>query len=290
MSARLGGCDSVLLAHPAPVTWRDILVPVPTAVRRIRVRCYEPSRASRGVVVWAHGGSWVGGSIEAWHEPCAALARACRTAVLSVDYRLAPRWPHPAPVEDLTRVLTWVAARFGADTPPLMIGGDSAGATLAACVALRCRDTGLALTAQVLAYPPLDPSCSQPSYRRFPRSFPAREAMLDAWWTYRGSGSSEPGEDSYFTPWTVADLRGLPPAVIGVGECDPVADDSLRFAERLRQQGNRVELRSFARVGHGMFFYQRADGSFPLQEWIAEALPLSTPSRDVPHDTEGDRP
>lgn len=270
------------LTNPAPVTWRDILVPVPGAGRQIRVRCYEPFPASRGVVVWAHGGSWTGGSIEAWHEPCGALARACRTTVISVDYRLAPRWPHPAPVEDLTRVLSWAAAQLGADGSPLIIGGDSAGATLAACVALRCRDTGPVLAAQVLAYPPLDPSCSQPSYRRFPRSFPDREAMLDAWRTYRGPVTSEPGEDSYFTPWTVADLRGLPPAVIGVGECDPVADDSLRFAERLRQQGNRVELRAFARLGHGLFFHQGADGSFPLQEWIARALPQAMPTATYP--------
>lgn len=275
---------------PAPVTWRDILVPTQGPGRKIRVRCYEPSQESRGVVVWAHGGSWVGGSIEAWHEPCRALARECRLTVLNVDYRLAPRWPHPAPVEDLTCVVNWAASPLRAGDRPLMIGGDSAGATLAACVALRCRDTGPVLAAQILAYPPLDPSCSQPSYRRFPRSFPERAAMLDAWLAYRGQGTSESGEDSYFTPWTVADLRGLPPAVIGVGKCDPVADDSVRFAERLRQQGNRVELRIFPHAGHGLIFHQVADGTFPLQQWVARALPRATHPPEIPIDRQGDRP
>lgn len=195
-------------------------------------------------------------------------------AVLGVDYRLAPRWPFPAPLQDLMRVLHWAATAFttpDAGPPMLVVGGDSAGATLAASAAVRCRDEGLALASQVLAYPPLDPSCSLPSYRRQPQAYPSRDLMLDAWASYRGAARTPPA-GYHLTPWSVGDLSGLPTAILGVGENDPVADDSLAFAERLAGQGNEVTLRSFTGAGHGLFFHQAADGSFPLQEWIAECL------------------
>lgn len=255
-------------------SWCDVLVGSGGSQPPIRVRCHEPSSARRGVVVWAHGGSWVAGSIEAWHEPCSALARACGMAVVSVDYRLAPRWHFPAPLEDIMQVLRWAAREFVPATgrPPLMVGGDSAGATIAASAALRCRSEGPVLAAQILAYPPLDPSCSQPSYDRQPESFPTRDMMLAAWNSYRGPNPTNPGS-SPLTPWAVADLSGLPPAIFGFGENDLVADDSWRFAERLARHGNRVSLRAFSQAGHGLFLYRRADGLFPLQEWIGGRLP-----------------
>jgi acetyl esterase len=254
--------------------WCDLVLPSCAGRPPVRLRCHCLARASRGVLVWAHGGSWVGGSVESWHEPCAALARASAMAVISVEYRLAPRWPFPAPLEDLMHALQWAAATFAPPSgqPPfLAVGGDSAGATLAASAALRCRDEGPTLAAQILAYPPLDPSCSHLSYRRHPRCYPSRELMLDAWAAYRGPERAT-AADHPFTPWEVTDLSGLPPAIIGVGENDPVAGDSLVFAERLAEQGTAVSLRSFAGVGHGLFLDQSEDGSFPLQNWIAEHL------------------
>jgi acetyl esterase len=245
----------------------------------VRVRCYLPALAGRGIVVWAHGGSWLAGSIEAWHDPCEALALACGRTVLSVDYRLAPRWPYPAPLDDLLRVLRWATDRsaLGPGAPPLMVGGDSAGATLAASAAIRCRDEEIPLAAQILAYPPLDPTCSLPSYRNDPRAFPDRQALLDAWLGYRGAGDTR-----YLTPWTISDLRSLPPALIGVGERDPVIDDCRLFGARLRQHGNQVMFRTFPGAPHGLFFHRRPDGSFPLQEWIAASLPPAPPANQHP--------
>jgi acetyl esterase len=257
-------------AAPA-LGWHDLQVTGDRASPAVRVRCYLPALARRGVLVWAHGGSWLAGSIEAWHQPCEALALACGRTVLSVDYRLAPRWPYPAPLDDVLRVLRWAAARFalGPGTPQLLVGGDSAGATLAASAAIRCRDEGIPLAAQILAYPPLDPTCSLPSYLNDPGAFPNRQALLDAWSGYRGAG-----EARYLTPWTIGDLRSLPPTLIGVGECDPVIDDCRFFGVRLQEHGNQVAFRSFPGAAHGLFFHQRPDGSFPLQEWIAARLPL----------------
>jgi len=258
----------------APPAWCDLVLPSDDGRPPVRLRCHQLARADRGVLVWAHGGSWVGGSVEAWHEPCAALAQASAMAVISVEYRLAPRWPFPAPVEDLMHALRWAATTFGpasGQSPFLAVGGDSAGATLAASAALRCRDEGPALAAQLLAYPPLDPSCSHPSYRRHPRCYPSRELMLDAWAAYRGPERGALA-DLPFTAWEAGDLSGLPPAIIGVGEHDPVAGDSLVFAERLAAQGNAVSLRSFAGLGHGLFLHQAEDGSFPLQDWLAEQI------------------
>lgn len=286
----LGGLDSPVgqpreRASPNGC-WRDVLVDARAGQHpAIRVRCHEPSLAEHGVLVWAHGGSWVTGSVESWHEPCAALAAASGLTVLSVDYRLAPRWRHPAPLQDVLRVLRWAARHYGAGDggPPLSVGGDSAGGTIAAAVALRCREDGPALAAQVLAYPPLDPACAQPSYRRWPGAFPTRAAMLDAWRSHLGSAPLDPGAPAV-TPWSVHDLRGLPPTIIGFGENDPVADDSRRFAERLTLSGNQVTLREFPRAGHGLFLRQRADGSFPLQEWLGRSL-AALPARQATSST-----
>jgi acetyl esterase len=95
--------------------------------------------------------------------------------------------------------------------------------------------------------------------------------MLDAWAAYRGPQRTAVA-DRPFTPWEASDLSGLPPAIIGVGENDPVAGDSLVFAERLAAHGNAVSLRAFAGVGHGLFLHQAGDGAFPLQDWLAEQI------------------
>lgn len=242
-------------------------VSVPAGDRRVPARVYRPPVGVSGVLVWAHGGSWIGGSVAGWHEACAELALAARCTVVSVDYRLAPQHRHPAALRDVLAVLRWAGVHGG----PVGVGGDSAGATIAACAALVCRDEGQPLAVQVLAYPPTDPGCDSDTYAT--PGFPSRAWMRAAWRAYRG----DPVEVvAYSTPLEAAHLRGVAPAVLAFGALDPVAGDVRTLARRLRTHGVAVTVREFAGVGHGGFL-----GPDPTtRRWLgASARPYLDPRR-----------
>jgi acetyl esterase len=225
----------------------------------VPVRVYHPRRHRRpGHLVWAHGGSWIRGSAAEWHRPCLDLAARSGVTVVNVDYRLAPGHPCPAALHDVTRAVDWTLRRGG----PVAVGGDSAGATLAAGAALTMRDRGVRLAAQVLAYPPMDPECRSASYGR--GTFPRPADMRDAWTLYLGARP-----DPYATPLAVGDLAGCAPALIGVGELDPVADDARAYAERLDHAAVPVRLQIFPGMGHAEFL---RPGPSPLRAWIAARL------------------
>jgi acetyl esterase len=238
---------------------------VPDGGHRIPVRVYEPAAAPLGWLVWAHGGSWSAGSAADWHPACADLAAASCCAVVSVDYRLAPAHQHPVPVRDVLAVTSWIEETAG--PAPIVAGGDSAGGTIAACAALVRRDQGRPLAAQVLAYPPLDPECLAESYSRFPDGFPSRSWMLAAWRAYRGD---RPDPAWYSTPFEAADLTGAPPAVLAVGDRDPVGDDTVEYARRLRVAGCAVTLRRVPVSGHGTFPLPGPGAG--LRRWLGDAL------------------
>lgn len=247
------------------VTVRWYSVAVPGNGHRIPIRVYAPSVPPLGWLVWAHGGSWAAGSAADWHPACADLAAVARCAVVSVDYRLAPAHRHPAAVQDVLAAVDWVEATAGA--APIVAGGDSAGGTIAACAALVRRDQGRPLAAQVLAYPPLDPQCDAASYARYPDGFPGRSWMRTAWHAYRGS---QPDIAWYSTPFEAADLTGAPAAVLAVGDCDPVGDDTFEYARRLRAVGCAVTLRELPATGHGTFPLPGPGAG--LRQWLGDAL------------------
>jgi len=233
----------------APHRYADTIA---TADREIPVRVHPSDAAhSRGVLVWAHGGSWRGGSAASWHPALADLARATGATVVAVDYRLAPAHRHPAALHDVLAALDWAAHELAPDVA-LSVGGDSAGATLAAWAALERRELGLA--AQVLAYPPLDPTCAAASYRRDPAAFPRRADLMAAWRDYQGPEPVAPRAE-----FASVDLTGTAPAVIAVGATDPVADDGRAYARRLDAAGIAVDLLEMPDHGHGAFL---VDGDF----------------------------
>lgn len=252
---------------------------VPALCRKIPVRVFTPEPAKPGCLIWAHGGSWTRGSAEEWQIPCAELSWLSGHPVVSVDYRLAPAYQYPAAVQDILAVVAWLAydqvweARGG-----IAVGGDSAGATIAACAALEWRDQERPLTAQILAYPPMDPWCSFPSYVKYPDMFPARKEMIQAWNIYLGSSFPDHEETSNVSPLLAGDLSGIPPVVLAVGTRDPVADDTRAYARRVRSFGTTVYLREFSGLGHGAFLNApvvgRGDGrdspGGQLRCWLAQ--------------------
>ncbi|GAB2843119.1 hypothetical protein GCM10022221_47980 [Actinocorallia aurea] len=226
-------------------------VPGPAGAPDVPVLAHLPENP-RGWLVWAHGGSWQRGSSGQWSGATARLAAASGWAVLSADYRLAPRHRHPSALQDVLAVLAWAADR--AAGLPVAVGGDSAGGTLAACAALAVRDRGGDLAAQVLAYPPFDPDCAAPSYRAVPRRFPDPAALRQAWRAWRGDGAPARDADGtrlYSTPFEAGRLAGTAPAVLAVGAHDPVRDDVAEYARRLRADGVPARLTRVAGAEHG---------------------------------------
>ncbi|GIJ25836.1 hypothetical protein Vqi01_09980 [Micromonospora qiuiae] len=212
---------------------------------RVPLLVHRPA-APRGWLVWAHGGSWQHGSARAWAPITAQLAAQSGWAVVSVDYRLAPAHRFPAAVLDMLAALDWT--RQQTTDLSAVVGGDSAGGTIAALAALAYRDTGDPVPAQVLAYPPLDPDCTGPSYGADPGAFPPRADLRTAWRLWLGPDT--PHHAVPATPLHAGNLAGLSPVALIVGDEDPVRDDATAYADRLRADGVPRSLRVLPGVGH----------------------------------------
>jgi acetyl esterase len=236
------------------VAWFTGRIETPSHPVPVPIRVFLPERPlHRGWLVWAHGGSWHSGSAQAWHQPCAELAATAGTNLVSVDYRLAPQHQHPTALLDLLVALSWARQQADKDDTLVAIGGDSAGATLAACAALVTRDRAETLAAQVLAYPPTDPHCRAASYHRDPTAFPHPTVLSASWRSYLGQGPDI--SDLYSTPEQAGDLTAAAPAVIAAGTEDPVLDDVRDYRTRLQRNGVPVRYHEIPGASHGAFLH-----------------------------------
>ncbi|HZR92748.1 MAG TPA: alpha/beta hydrolase [Gaiellaceae bacterium] len=218
----------------------------------VPVRVYSPVPEPAPALVYFHGGGWVLGSARTVHGVCATLARRAACAVVSVDYRLAPEHRFPAALDDAWAVTTWVAehpGQVGGREGLLAVGGDSAGGNLAAVVARRARDAGLALALQLLAYPVLDADFERQSYRDFAEGYwLTRAAMQWFWDQYLPDGDRLHPDAS---PLRAPDLAGVAPAYVVTAECDVLRDEGEDYARRLESAGVPTTLRRHAGMIHG---------------------------------------
>jgi acetyl esterase len=208
-------------------------------------------------MVFFHGGGFVIGDIETHDDQARLICRDGEMVVVSVDYRLAPEHPFPAGYEDCLAATRWAAAHIGelgGDASKLTVGGDSAGGNLAANVAIASRDEGIELAAQFLIYPATDFADDADYPSRLENAegyFLTAEDML--WFREQyfpaGLDLSAPG----LSPLHAANLSGLPPAVIGVGEFDPLRDEDLAYAKALADAGVQVVVRRYDGLIHGFF-------------------------------------
>ena len=207
----------------------------------IALRAYTPAASNADIaqpaILFAHGGGWCLGSLSLYDRPCQALANATGRKILSVDYRLAPEFPFPRPLEDVYQALYWAseqAALLGIDATRLAVGGDSAGGNLAAATALLARDRGGPhIEHQLLLYPALSREMSTESYCEYAEGyFLTRDAMAFCWENYLGDR-----RHPYAEPLHMASLRGLPPATILSCEYDPLRDEAEAYARRLQEAG-----------------------------------------------------
>jgi acetyl esterase len=213
----------------------------------VPVRSYTPS-ASGGelpLVVFLHGGGWVVGSLESYDGVCRALANRVPCRVVSVDYRLAPEHPFPAAVDDSWTVTRWA---FG-QSSRVAVAGDSAGGNLAAVMALRARDAGLPLSFQLLIYPVTEHRFDTASYAANATGMGLTQAGMRWYWDHYLAGSDGSHPDA--SPLRAADLSGAAPALVVVCEYDPLRDEGVAYAERLREAGVAVGLSEYEGMIHG---------------------------------------
>lgn len=223
-------------------------------------RLYRPAGAGveGGVLVWAHGGGWLHGDLDTADGVARALANRGGCAVLSVDYRLAPEHPFPAGFDDVWTAVGWARRTFAG----VAVGGDSSGANLAAATALKARDHGQPLAAQLLVYPVLD-STDDTAYKvAFTRRYGGFGGQPDygrttyrrlkhIWETYVPDPALR--TSAYVAPLHAPTVAGVAPAVIITAEHDFLRGEAEQYAERLRAAGVPVELHDYAGQIHGFF-------------------------------------
>ncbi|MDW7982184.1 MAG: alpha/beta hydrolase [Thermomicrobium sp.] len=256
---------------PADVAVTDEFAPNRVDRTVVRVRLYRPIDVPSPlpVLLWIHGGGYVMGTPEMNDPQCAEFARALPALVASVDYRLAPEFPYPAPLEDCYAALCWVwerATELGADPGRIAIAGASAGGGLAAGLALLARDRGeIPVRFQLLIYPMLDDRNQTPSSYEITdrRLIWTREWNLLGWRAYLGREPGSPDVPAYAAPARAADLRGLPQAYILVGTADLFRDEDIVYAQRLMQAGVLTELHVFAGAFHGF-------DAFAPTAWVSQ--------------------
>ena len=221
-------------------------------------RHYVPGRLAPGepsaLFVYFHGGGGVIGDLDTHDDVCRFLAAAAGVAVLSVGYRLAPEHPFPAGVEDAHSAFAWAAANataLGVDPSRIAVGGDSAGANLAAVLCHLAREEGGATPAmQLLLYPVTDSSREYESMRLFSTGFLLTRDDMEMFEAHYLAGGTDPA-DPRVSVLRAADLANLPPAYVATAGFDPLRDEGEAYARRMSEAGVSVALRRHPGLIHG---------------------------------------
>ncbi len=224
------------------------------------VRSYTPLGAGAEALpalVFYHGGGFVIGDLDTHDGLCRILANESGARVIAVDYRLAPEHKFPAAADDAYAALRWVAAncgRLGIDANRLAVGGDSAGAALATVVARTARDErGPKLAFQLLLFPVTDVGADTPSRREYVEGYFLDKRTLD-WFFAKYLESGTDLRDPRLSPLHIRDARGLPPAYLLTAGCDPLHDEGIQYAEKLRAAGVPVTVIDYPDLVHDFIY------------------------------------
>lgn len=245
------GAGVLEIPKPALVRVEDFSIPARDG-HALPARLYAPSAEVLPVLLYFHGGGFTIGSIATHDILCRQLSLLAGCAVLSVDYRLAPEHRFPTAAHDAWDALQWLAvhaATQGLDAGRLAVGGDSAGGTLAAMCAVLARDAGLPLALQLLFYPGCAAHQDTPSHRQFARGFVLEEREIN-WFFSRYLRGPADRDDWRFAPLNAPDVDGVAPAWVGLAECDPLVDEGVMYADKLRTAGVAVDLEIYRGVTH----------------------------------------
>lgn len=220
---------------------RDIEIPGPVGI--IPARLYD-SRSDRGagpVMVFYHGGGFVIGSLYTYEPYCAEVARLLDLPVISIDYRLSPEYPFPAPAEDCEAATRWIAtspAELGLEVTGLITSGDSAGGnlTIVTTMALRDNPAAVPVLVQFPIYPVVTLDPNWPSMREFANGY----LLTDEAMAFFSEGHAALPGDYRSEPLNFPQ-EGMPPSLVTTASLDPLRDQGQAYVEKLKQAGVRVE-------------------------------------------------
>ncbi|MGR4890504.1 alpha/beta hydrolase [Sphingopyxis sp. LARHCG72] len=257
---RARAAETYSILPPPVIAPEKLVVPSIHGGPDIMVFLYRPATThpDGGAILHIHGGGMVMGSVEQMQAGPAALAATAGVPVASVEYRLAPENPFPAPQEDCHSALSWLAERagvFGFDANRIVVAGESAGGGLAAALTIMARDLGgPAIAGQLLTYPMLDHRTgsdvcpyNNPTTGEF---IWTRASNRFGWAALQGDYKAADARRGWFSPSLAEDLTGLPPAYIATGSLDLFFDENLDYARRLVAAGVPVDLHSYAGAIH----------------------------------------
>jgi len=240
----------------------------------LAARLYADSHATLPAMLYLHGGGFVIGSLETHDSLCRQLARRSGAAVVALHYRLAPENRFPVAAEDAWAALSWLhvnAAALQLDGTRLAVGGDSAGGTLAAVSALQARDHGLRLALQLLITPGTSAHGDTASRRLFANGFLLDAATIDWFFDHTIDHAHRP--DWRFAPLNHDTPEGVAPACVILAECDPLVDEGLAYADKLRRAGVPVSLELYRGLTHDFIKMGRVLGeAADAQQAAAAAL------------------
>ncbi len=275
--------------RPPSVRVEDVAIPGPDGDTELVVRVYRPpGTGAVPALYWMHGGGMTIGTIDMDDALLASAVERLGLAAVSVEYRLAPEHPDPAPVEDCYTGLVWTAAHaleLGIDPDRIAVGGPSAGGGLAAGTALLARDRqGPHVAFQLLFEPMLDDRAITPSSTAYEESVVwDRSANRYGWNALLGDRAGTDAVSHYAAPARATDLSGLPPAFVDVGEIETFRDECIDYAQRLMMAGVSTELHVYRGAFHG-FDLMAADSTVARVAWnlrwsaLARALGIAQPS------------
>jgi triacylglycerol lipase len=254
---------------PPAILPEEIVIPSAHGGPDIAIYLYRPTetKPGGGAILHIHGGGMVMGSAKQIQTSPASLAVAAGVPVASVEYRLAPEHPFPAPQEDCHSALVWLAGQAGTlgfDASRIVVAGESAGGGLAAALTIMARDLGgPAIAGQLLTYPMLDhrtgsDACpyANPNTGEF---IWTRASNRFGWGALQGDYAADDDRKGWFSPSLASDLSNLPPAYIATGSLDLFFDENLNYARRLTAAGVPVELHSYAGAIHAFNAVPGAD-------------------------------
>jgi acetyl esterase len=271
----------VIPGLPNGVVARDVAISA-----EVTGRLYTPPETASPlpILVYAHGGGWVCGSVET-HDPfCRLLCEAAGILIFSVEFRLAPEHPYPAALDDMLAAYAWAAAHgreMGADDQRLLLGGDSAGANLAAVAtnAICAHGQTVPPAAQLLLYPVLDhPSGGHGSYIENAAGHGlSAELMIWFWNQYAAFVSPE---DPRISPLRSEKIPALPPTLVATAEYDPLRDEGMAYAKKLASAGVSVSHLHALDMHHNFPVHPGTVARFPqsvaalhaFAEWIRRTV------------------
>ena len=240
----------------------------------LRARLYAASTAKLPVLLYLHGGGFTIGNFGTHDSLCRQLALRSGAAVVALEYRLAPEYRFPCAVADAWAAMHWLASAdqtLGLDGTRLAVGGDSAGGTLAAVCAVHARDTGLKLRLQLLITPGTAAYADTDSHRRFASGFLLEAAGIE--WFFNHYIDHSARTDWRFAPLRADSVDGVAPACVLLAECDPLVDEGVAYADKLRAAGVPVALEIYRGVTHDFIKMGRVLEEAPAAQAVAaEAL------------------